>query len=152
MRILITATSLIAGATASALTYSAVDAAGMATAATIRVGTTATATALGAGISLIAGPITGSIVATAIRTVGHDMLTPTIQTSSRTVAIAASTAMGALVIGAVSLLGMSLTYAWGHAITLLRRHQGAAIPVEARIIDDRALDCWVIEVPSSCPG
>ena len=144
MRILITATSLIAGATASALTYATLDAAGTATATTVRVGTTATAAALGAGISLIAGPITGAIVATAIRTAGHDMLTPAIQSSSRTVAIAASTVMGAIVIGAVSLLGMSLTYAWGKTTTLLRGKQGA-IAVDARIVDDRTLDCWVIE-------
>jgi hypothetical protein len=144
MRILITATSLIAGATATALTYATLDAAGTATATTVRIGTTATATALGAGISLIVGPITGNIVASAIRTVGHDMLTPTIQSSSRPVAIAASTAMGAIVVGAVSLLGMSLTYAWGKTTTLLRGKQ-CPVSVDARIVDDKGLDCWVIE-------
>ncbi len=144
MRILITATSLLAGATASALTYSAIATTGTAATTLTRVGTTVTATALGAGISLIAGPTTGKIVRTAIETVGHTMLTPSVQSSSQMVALGASAAVGAIVVGAVSLLGMSLTFAWGKAVLLLRGRQPAMM-VEARSVEDRALDCIVVE-------
>lgn len=147
MRILITATSLLAGATASALTYSAIASTGVAATTLTRVGTTVTATALGAGISLIAGPTTGQIVRTAIETVGYTMVTPTVQSSSQMIALGASAAVGGIVVGAVSLLGMSLTFAWGKAIRLLQGRQ-PPMSIESRTVDDRTLDCIVVETLS----
>jgi hypothetical protein len=144
MRILITATSLIAGATASALTYSALSTTGAAATTLSRLGTTATSTLVGAGVTLIAGPITARIVQTAIETVGHGMVTPTVQSSSNMVALTASTAVGAIVVGSVALLGMALTYTWGKTVRLLRGRQ-PPMAVEARTIDDRTLDFLVIE-------
>jgi len=144
MRILITATSLITGATASALTYTALSTTGVAATTLSRVGTTATSTLVGAGVTLIAGPITAQIVKTAIETVGYGMLTPSVQSSGNMIALTASAAVGAVVVGTVALLGMALTYAWGKTIRLLKGRQ-PPMAVEARTVDDQALDCMVIE-------
>jgi hypothetical protein len=147
LNIVLSATGLIAGATASALTYTALATTATAAAATTRIGTHVTATALGAGIRLLVGPTTGELVAATLQTIGTTTIAPAIQSSGNTIALVTSAAVGALVVTAVSLLGHGAVYTYKAAIRLLKGKQ-PAIAVDARIVDDQALDCWVIETLS----
>lgn len=144
LNIVISATGLIAGATASALTFSALTATTAAATATSRIGTTVAATAIGAGVRLLIGPTTGELVAATLQTIGTTTVTPTIESSGKAIAILTSAAIGALVVTTVSLLGHGAAYTYRTAIRLLKGRQPSS-EVEARIVDDQALDCWVIE-------
>jgi hypothetical protein len=144
VQIIVSATGLIAGAAASAITFSTLTAATTATATTTRVTTRIGAMAAGAGIRLILGPTTGRIAEAAIESIGCDMAAPTVETTGHTIAIATSAAVGAFVVATVSLLGLGAEYALRAAIRVARGKQPAE-HVQARLVDDQGLDCWVVE-------
>lgn len=144
LNIVLSATGLIAGATASALTYSAIATTTTGAAITTRIGTNITALAIGAGVRLVVGPTTGEIVKRTIETTGATVITPTVESAGNTLAIATSAAVGALVVTAVSLLGYGAAYSYKSAIRLLRSRQ-IFEPIQASIVDDTGLDCWVID-------
>lgn len=144
LNIVISATGLIAGATASALTFTALSATTVAATTTSRIGTTIASTTIGAGIRLLVGSTTGDLVAATLQTIGTTTITPAIESSGKTIALLTSAAIGALVVTTVSLLGHGAVYTYRTAIRLLKNRQPAT-QVEARIVDDQALDCWVIE-------
>jgi hypothetical protein len=146
LQIIVSATGVIAGAAASALTYSSLTAATTAAATTTRVTTRLGALVTGAGIRLILGPTTGRLAEAAIESFGCDLTAPTIETTGHTVAAVTSAAVGALVVATVSLLGTGAGYAFRAAVRIARGKQPSD-PIESRLVDDQGLDCWVVETP-----
>ncbi len=144
MNIIVSATGVIAGAAASAITYSSLTVATNTAATTTRVTTRIGALAAGAGIRLILGPTTGRLAEAAIESFGCDMAAPAMETTGHTVATVTSAAVGALVVTAVTLLGVGVGYAYEAAVRVVRGKQ-PMIPVQSRLVDDQGLDCWVIE-------
>ena len=144
LNIVLSATGLIAGATASALTYSAIATTTTAAVATTRLGTHVASLAVGAGVRLVVGPTTGDIIQRSIQITGATMITPSVETAGNTLALATSAAVGAIVLTAVSLLGYGAAYSYKSAIRLLRSRQ-ICEPIQASIVDDTGLDCWVVE-------
>jgi hypothetical protein len=134
--VIVSATGLIAGAAASAVTYTTLTATSTATVSATRIGTRLTA----AGVRIILGPV----AAATVEAIGADMVAPAIDTTGRLTAAATSAAVGALVVATVSLLGIASAFAYRTAIRALRGRQPIQV-LEARIVDDRVHDCWVVE-------
>lgn len=144
LNIVLSATGLIAGATASALTYSAISATTTAATVTTRLGTHVASLAVGAGVRLVVGPTTGDIIQRSIQITGSTMITPTVESAGNTLALATSAVVGAIVVTAVSLLGYGVAYSYKSAIRFLHKRQNCE-PIQASIVDDTGLDCWVVE-------
>jgi hypothetical protein len=156
MKVVIPAASLIAGATAGALTYTTFAAATEATATSVYMTTTLTRIAVGRGISLIAGPTTAAVVETAITLAGHGVAVPTVRRTGLAAATLASVAAAATAVAVAGVTATLLTYI-GSRITsaiktrMLQRQPPVPLSDQADIYVDKEFGAIVIDYDPPCP-
>lgn len=151
LNIIFSATGLIAGATASALTYTTMATATSATATGLQIGTNLAAIGVGAGVRVLLGETTERIVHTSIQTFGSGVVVPTVRSSGNTLALATSAAVGAIVVAAVSLLGYGTTYAYKSAVRLLKSKQTPIPFALSDIVHDQTLDALIVHTMEPDP-
>jgi hypothetical protein len=140
MKVVVSAASLIAGATAGALTYTTLSVATEATATSVYLTTSLTRLIVGKGVSLIAGPTTAAVVETAIGLAGHGVAVPAVRKGGLTAA-ALTAATAATVAAAVAgVTATFLTYLGGQIATsfkarMLLRQAPEPIPSADTYID-----------------
>lgn len=149
MKLVVSAASLIAGATAGAVTYTTLSAATEATATSVYLTTSLTRLVVGKGVSIIAGPTTAAVVETAIGLAGHGVAVPAVRKSGQTAAAltaAASATVAAAVAGATVTF---LNYLGELLVTkirsrMLERQQPDPIP-NADLYLDKEFSVMVVE-------
>jgi hypothetical protein len=144
LNIIFSATGLIAGATASALTYTAMATATTATATGLQIGTNIAAIGVGVGVRVLLGETTERIVNTSIQTFGSGVVVPSVRASGNTLAVVTSAAVGAIVVAAVSLLGYGTTFAFKSATQLLKTKQVPIPFVISDVIHDQTIDALIV--------
>lgn len=122
MRIFIPAASLTAGTIAASVTFSAISYSGDAAATATHHATRVVGSIAGRGINLVLGPISGILAEQATTEFGHHWLVPAIRTGSRHGAYVTAAAVGAVVIAVSTALIHGSTWVYEKGRTAIRRY------------------------------
>jgi hypothetical protein len=149
MKLVVSAASLIAGATAGAVTYTTLSAVTEATATSVYLTTSLTRLVVGRGVSIIAGPTTAAVVETAIGLAGHGVAVPAVRKGGQTAAALTAAASATVVAAVAGVTATFLNYLGELLVTKIRarmllRQQPEPIP-NAGLYLDNEFSVMVVE-------
>ena len=123
MKVFVPAASMIAGATACAITYTSLAAIGEAASTSVYLTTTLTRVVVGKGVHLIAGPTTAAVVESAITLAGHGVAVPAVRKTSHSVAAIGAITAATVAVAVAGATAAFLSYLRDKMVDRMRKRQ-----------------------------